>query len=692
MENDLVPFRRLLLGAVSLFVVACLLPAMASAASVESSPASLDFGQETVGNTSAPQTVEVFNPGPSAVVIATVQITGIGTGDFGFAGNNCGIRSLEPSESCQVRVAFEPSAGGARSGTLEIVVLGEPTLEVPLSGTGQTMRLTVPGSTAFPTTTVGGASTEKVALKNSSEAGVDVSEVKIEGADPGDFGIEGSNCVGFIGPSMGCELNVRFSPGASGIREALLRVVTDGIPADLTTELSGEGAAPELTFEPGGHDFGLSEVHSGGSRANLTLRNSGATPVPLSNLEISGPDANEFWIPNSNCWGSTLSPGSTCSVEVQFNANNEGSYSAAVSIQAGGVVFLAPLTARAESPKVTASPAPLVFGPTPAGSRQVKEVTLSNTGHLPVAFFISLVSGGDIGSFHLLEENCTSNVFAGQPRIFEPGESCAAKIAFEPTVVGAKAATVSFFGGGEGALQVSVQGEAVAPQLQVSPTSRDFGSVAVGTAGPVQSFQLRNESGEAQTIGQSVLTGPDLGEFQIRSDECSEAVLEPGGSCTVAVRFAPEAAGPKTATLRLRSPAGTTVARLGGEGAAPAVSTTGASAGAHHGRVTLSLRSRPGPPAGKVTLGRARCESSEACTIRVRGLAIAHLPTSTGSRPVVRRVPVATLTLRPGGTAPIVVAVPPGLRKGAADPDVRVSLRWRTGPERGGTFRVYRLS
>ena len=38
------------------------------------------------------------------------------------------------------------------------------------------------------------------------------------------------------------------------------------------------------------------------------------------------------------------------------------------------------------------------------------------------------------------------------------------------------------------------------------------------------------------------------------------------------------------------------------------------------------------------------------------------------------------------------VAMPPGLREGAADPDVRVSLRWRTGPERGGTFRVYRLS
>jgi hypothetical protein len=74
------------------------------------------------------------------------------------------------------------------------------------------------------------------------------------------------------------------------------------------------------------------------------------------------------------------------------------------------------------------------------GSRQVREVTVTNTGDLPVGFYIAIVSGGDVGSFHLLEEDCTSNVFAGSPRIFEPGESCVAKVAFEPTDVGAVAA------------------------------------------------------------------------------------------------------------------------------------------------------------------------------------------------------------------------------------------------------------
>src|SRR5262249_3725973 len=160
-----------------------------------------------------------------------------------------------------------------------------------------------PATTSFSTTSVGGISTMQIPLKNPSEAGINVGEVKIEGVDSGDFRIEGGNCVGFIGPGMGCELTVRFSPAATGMREALLRVSSDAIPSEYITELSGEGAAPEVAFEPAGHDFGLVEVHSGGPRTNFTLRNTGAASVALSNLEISGPGAGEFWISGSGCWG-----------------------------------------------------------------------------------------------------------------------------------------------------------------------------------------------------------------------------------------------------------------------------------------------------------------------------------------------------------------------------------------------------
>jgi hypothetical protein len=682
MENDPVLLRRLVPGLIALVILACvLLPAGASAAS-PASPSSLTFGQETVGKTTPAQPVTITNLEPGFVQLLGASIGGANPGDFAISNENCAALILLQSESCVIEVSFSPQAGGAREAALEVTIEGEPALLVPLAGTGQTRKLTVPGTTAFATTTVGGMATEKVLLKNTSEAIVNVSEVKIEGPDSADFGIEGGNCVGFIGTGMSCELSVRFTPGATGVRQALLRVSSDGTPADYVTELSGEGAAPEIAVEPGNYDFGLVEVRSGSPRANFNVRNTGTAAVQLSNLEITGPGANEFWISGSGCWGTSLAPGSTCWIEVQFNANEEGNFAAAVSIQAGTVVFQAPLSARAERPLVVASPAPLAFAPTAVGSRQVGEVTLDNTGHLPVAFYIAIVSGGDVSSFHLVEETCTSAVFAGRPRIFEPGESCRAKIAFEPTEVGAKHATVSIFGGGEGALQFSVEGSAVAAQLSLAPAGRDFGAVPVGTTGPVQTFELHNESTEPQTIDSATLAGANVGDFQLRADGCSETVVAPGASCVVAARFAPESSGAKTATLRLRGPGGTTVGRLSGEGTA--AGATGAEAAAGRGWVSLSLRSHPSPTGGKVTIGRARCESTEPCILRIGGLASGRIATGLGLRPGIRGVAPSRLTLAPGTSTAITTALPREFRASPVGARLSVALQWRTGAQRGG--------
>jgi hypothetical protein len=705
MKSDLASVRRLVLSAFAFALLACALPLTnAAAAPPHASPTSLGFGQETVGRETPQQAVLVTNPEPGSIEITGATIVGVDPGDFAITFDNCSGSALAQGGACEVAVAFAPQGGGFREATLELAVQGESPVDVPLSGVGLSKRLVVPGTASFPTATVGNSSTETILLKNSSEAGVSVNEVRIEGADAGDFGVEGSNCVGFIGPGMSCTFTVRFSPGASGARAALLTVVTDGTPAEYMTELSGEGAAPELAFEPGSYDFGLVEAHSGSPRTNFTLRNVGAASVQLSNLNISGPDTNEFWIPGNNCGGTTLAPGATCAIEIQFNANEEGSFTAALEVNAGNVPFQAPLSGRAERPKVTASPAPLVFGPTSIGSRQIQEVTLTNTGHLPVAFFIALVSGGDIGGFHLVEEDCTSNVFAGSPRIFEPGESCTATVAFEPTSTGAKAATLSFFGGGEGALQVTVEGTAVAPQLSLSPATRDFGPIGVGTAGPLQTFYLHNESSDAQTVDSATLSGADAGEFAIRADECTEAVLAPGASCAVAVRFEPGSTGTKAASLRLRGPGGAWVATLEGEGtdppaAAPAPSpaqtasppaTTSpapAAPATKRGRVSVDLALHARPKAGKVTIGRASCDSSEPCAIKVSGLVTGQVAVGNGLRPAVRGVGVSKLKLAAGESVAITIVLPSDFRGASSNVRLRIALRWQTGSARGATDR-----
>jgi hypothetical protein len=283
-----------------------------------------------------------------------------------------------------------------------------------------------------------------------------------------------------------------------------------------------------------------------------------------------------------------------------------------------------------------------------------------------------------VANFHLLEETCTSNIFAGKPRIFEPGETCLAKVAFEPTEVGSKHATVSVFGAGEGALQVTVEGTAVAPQMGLGPAARDFGAVAAGADGPVGTFTLRNESSEAQAIDSALLTGPDVGEFQIRADGCTGATLAPGTACAVTVRFHPESTGAKSATLRLRGAGATAVAALTGEGTAGAVSA----AAVARGRVSLSLLRSPRPISGRVTIGRARCDSAMPCELRIGGLASGQIVTKGGLRPAIRGVTVTRLTLAPGASTPITTALPPELR--GRPGRISVAVQWWTGTERGG--------
>lgn len=127
MENDLVPFRRLVLLTVALGLVAFgLVPAMASAAPLVASPTSLAFSTETVGKTSAPQTVTVSNPDPGVVQIVGVSILGTDAADFAISGESCGVTVLDEGQACTVEIAFAPQAGGSREAMLEVTVEGKP--------------------------------------------------------------------------------------------------------------------------------------------------------------------------------------------------------------------------------------------------------------------------------------------------------------------------------------------------------------------------------------------------------------------------------------------------------------------------------------------------------------------------------------------------------------------------------------
>ncbi len=99
------------------------------------SPSSLNFGSQTVGTTSAPQTVTVTNNSSTSITISSIKFSGGEPQDFAQT-NTCGS-SLAGNSSCTVSVTFTPHAKGALSSNLGVYDTGGGSPQtVPVSGTG----------------------------------------------------------------------------------------------------------------------------------------------------------------------------------------------------------------------------------------------------------------------------------------------------------------------------------------------------------------------------------------------------------------------------------------------------------------------------------------------------------------------------------------------------------------------------
>ena len=81
---------------------------------VQVTPPALNFGDQTVGTTSDPQTATITNTGSTDLHIAGVAIRGTNFGDFAET-TTCGTK-LAAGGSCAVNVTFTPTAKGDRHG------------------------------------------------------------------------------------------------------------------------------------------------------------------------------------------------------------------------------------------------------------------------------------------------------------------------------------------------------------------------------------------------------------------------------------------------------------------------------------------------------------------------------------------------------------------------------------------------
>ena len=106
-----------------------------SGSAVSLTPTSLSFGTQTVGTTSAAQSVTLTNTGGAALNISGISLSGTNAGDF--AQTNTCPASLATSATCTLLVTFTPGATGTRTASVTIVDdAADNPQSIALSGTG----------------------------------------------------------------------------------------------------------------------------------------------------------------------------------------------------------------------------------------------------------------------------------------------------------------------------------------------------------------------------------------------------------------------------------------------------------------------------------------------------------------------------------------------------------------------------
>jgi len=460
-----------------------------------------------------------------------------------------------------------------------------------------------PSPAVLPTTTVDNQSqTIDFALHNESGEEAAVEKVFLEGEDASDFGLGGSNC-GSLQPGNQCSAWVNFKPSSLGEKKTTLRVSFAGGRPEQSFELSGTSVEPQLIFSPVSYDFGLQRVYES-RNSYFQLTNAGAATVPVNSFQIAG-GSGSFWTNNnSDCWGhSILTPGESCWIEVYFSPQDGLEYDAELQASSGGYSFAAALSGQGGRAVIDAAPNPADFGAATVGAwGEVRTVTLTNSGNIPAGFFIGIVAGGDSGSFQLLSENCSGEL--------QPGASCSAQVRFAPLGAGAKMARLAFFGDSDAGAQVMLTGEGVAAAATLVPSAFDFGTEDAGGRSAGHAFAVRNDGSTALDIDSVAIVGADLDQFGLSGDECTGTTLAPGAECLVRVRFAPDSAGAKAATLRIRGNGGAFTAALSGTGLAAGEQTEGVVG-------TASASLAPERPAGPPPRGRRHRRFARGASISV---------------------------------------------------------------------------
>ncbi len=523
-----------------------------AAGALTATPSSVSFGNVTLGSNQS-STITVSNTGGVSVTVSSATAAGSG---FSFTGPSLPA-TINAGQSATFNAIFTPTAAGAASGTLTINSnAGNPTLSIPLSGTGVAQGLLGSNPTSFSFGNVQNGTSKSLSgtLTNSGGSSLTISAASASGTG---FSLSGLSLPITLNAGQSTSFTVLFSPSATGAVSGNVSVTATGSVPNLSIPLTGTGVAQgALTPSPTSLAFGNVTVGSSKSLTD-TLTNSGGSSLTISAATASGTgfSLSGLSLPL------TLSAGQSTSFTVVFAPTASGADSGNITITSSGSNsdLTIPLSGTGVAPgMLTTNPTSLAFGSVQVGNNSSLSETLTNSGGSSLTISAASASGAGFSLSGL-----------SLPLTLNAGQSTSFTVQFAPSASGAASGSVTITSNGSNpSLGIALSGTGVTPgTLSPNPSSLAFGSVQVGNSKNL-SETVTNTGGSSVTISQANVTGTG---FSI-SGLTLPQILNANQSVTFTATFIPTGAGAASGNLSIVSNASNSPLSI-------ALSGTGTSAG-----------------------------------------------------------------------------------------------------------------
>jgi beta-lactamase superfamily II metal-dependent hydrolase/DNA/RNA endonuclease YhcR with UshA esterase domain len=386
-----------------------------------------------------------------------------------------------------------------------------------------TVLTAAPSSIDFGSVGPGDTRSQAVTIKNLLLTSVTLSSpFVITGVDAGSFNA-GLPAATTLTTGATTTATVRFQPAAPGTKNASL-AITSSSAGSVVVPLRGTGTAG-LFVSPASIDFGT--VAPGSSAAaTVTIGNSDATSISLTPpFAIVGADAADFSV---GAPGATLlAPDASTSVAVSFQPAAPGVKNATLQVTSAGGTRTVALTGTGTCPGITL------------------DATLPG-GRVGSAYAGIVTASGDAGPFKFTLS--TGSLPAGLTLAADGA------VSGTPADVGSSTFTVQTTAANGCSGSASFTIAIAPPALTASPSTVDYGIVAVPGSATASITLTNNTAGPITLTTPFAITGTNAAQFSAVAPAAT--TLAGGASTTVSVTFTPAAAGVKTATLAATSTGG----------------------------------------------------------------------------------------------------------------------------------------